>query len=430
VQVFDELTGYTHYIYDTIAASNTVTMPAQNITVTATFKPAPPSTHSISGTVSGDIAQGVVVSTDAAHSATTDASGNYTISGLADGAYTVTPALTGYTFTPATASATLSGADVTGIDFVGTKILNQVVAVDDKYSVIADNILTVSPVGILENDLFPSSVNVTLVNDVTDGILILNNDGSFTYTPNRGFVGEDSFSYSISDGTFPSSTAVVSIIVNAFKVTLGMRVEIAAVNVDKLPGTSFLKPPKIYGTVNSGGKIKKVALKKDKSSSSKVGIGIWKKKTPIYDKKAVKSGYNSYISTGKQSEQIIQLMISGKTEKAKFKDIKINKVLLVPPEITQYTLDGLNLKIEGNYFGYKPLKVMLEPISGGKVIKLKVDKSAYNFDYKSSESSLSASFKPGKVPPGDYYIIIDNKIGIGVSYDATGNQYLPVITIQ
>jgi hypothetical protein len=73
---------------------------------------------------------------------------------------------------------------------------------------------------------------------------------------------------------------------------------------------------------------------------------------------------------------------------------------------------------------------MLEPISGGKVIKLKVDKSAYNFDYKSGESSLSASFKPGKVPPGDYYIIIDNKIGIGVSYDATGNQYLPVITIQ
>ena len=84
-QVFDVWTGDTQYIADTSAASTTVTMPAQDITVTATFKAGQPSTYSISGTVSGDVQQGVVVAVDATNSATTDASGNYTISGLADG---------------------------------------------------------------------------------------------------------------------------------------------------------------------------------------------------------------------------------------------------------------------------------------------------------------------------------------------------------
>jgi len=116
-KIFKEWTGDTQYLADTTAASTTVTMPAQNITVTATFDDAQGNTYSLSGTVSGDIQQGVTVSVDATHSATTDASGNYTISGLADGAYTVTPTLAGYTFTPATASATVSGADVTGVDF-------------------------------------------------------------------------------------------------------------------------------------------------------------------------------------------------------------------------------------------------------------------------------------------------------------------------
>ena len=84
-QVFDGWTGDTQYIADSSAASTTVTMPAQNVSVTATFKQAPPNTHNISGTVTGDIQQGVIVTADATHSATTDASGNYTISGPADG---------------------------------------------------------------------------------------------------------------------------------------------------------------------------------------------------------------------------------------------------------------------------------------------------------------------------------------------------------
>ncbi|MGA9753140.1 MAG: PKD domain-containing protein, partial [Acidobacteriota bacterium] len=50
----------------------------------------------------------------------TNPDGSYTVSGLADGSYTVTPSLSGYTFSPASQTKTVSGADVTGINFTAT----------------------------------------------------------------------------------------------------------------------------------------------------------------------------------------------------------------------------------------------------------------------------------------------------------------------
>jgi len=79
------------------------------------------SVYKITGQITGDVQAGVTVAVDATHSATTDASGNYTIGGLADGSYTVTPTLGGYTFAPGTANATVAGSDITGINFVSTQ---------------------------------------------------------------------------------------------------------------------------------------------------------------------------------------------------------------------------------------------------------------------------------------------------------------------
>jgi hypothetical protein len=53
-------------------------------------------------------------------SVTADGSGNYTISGLADGNYTITPSLAGYTFSPTSQNETLSGSNVSGVDFTAT----------------------------------------------------------------------------------------------------------------------------------------------------------------------------------------------------------------------------------------------------------------------------------------------------------------------
>jgi hypothetical protein len=75
-------------------------------------------TYTISGTirVNGAGLPGVSV-TDGTRSATTSASGQYTLSGAPSGAYTVTPAAAGYTFTPAARSVTVAASDQTGVDF-------------------------------------------------------------------------------------------------------------------------------------------------------------------------------------------------------------------------------------------------------------------------------------------------------------------------
>ena len=48
--------------------------------------------------------------------------------------------------------------------------------------------------------------------DVASGSLVFNADGSYTYTPNEDFQGQDSFTYSVSDGTH-STTATVDLVV-------------------------------------------------------------------------------------------------------------------------------------------------------------------------------------------------------------------------
>jgi hypothetical protein len=73
--------------------------------------------HSVSGTVVGAAGVTVTLSGKASATTTTDAAGNYQFRDLADGSYTVTPSLTGYTFDPASAVVSLSGADESGVDF-------------------------------------------------------------------------------------------------------------------------------------------------------------------------------------------------------------------------------------------------------------------------------------------------------------------------
>jgi hypothetical protein len=78
-----------------------------------------PTTWAISGTVSGAVSAGVTVSLSgtATASTTTDASGNYAFSGLANGSYTVTPSLAGYSFAPSSLGVTVNGASLTGRNF-------------------------------------------------------------------------------------------------------------------------------------------------------------------------------------------------------------------------------------------------------------------------------------------------------------------------
>ena|SRR5271163_2577057 len=49
--------------------------------------------------------------------ASTDTNGDYSVGGLANGEYTVTPTRTDYRFTPASQDVTINGQNVTNVDF-------------------------------------------------------------------------------------------------------------------------------------------------------------------------------------------------------------------------------------------------------------------------------------------------------------------------
>ncbi len=93
---------------------------------------------------------------------------------------------------------------------------NPPTAVDDSYITDEDVPLVVAAPGVLGNDNDPDGDSLTAVrvSGPSHGVLVLNANGSFTYSPNANYSGPDSFTYKASDGTSGSNTATVNITVN------------------------------------------------------------------------------------------------------------------------------------------------------------------------------------------------------------------------
>ena len=107
-------------------------------------------------------------------------------------------------YTPSTATGSLA-------------LINNAPSVgDDAYSVDDDDTLNVAAPGVLGNDNDPDGdmLTASLVSGPTHGVLTLNADGSFSYTPNHDFEGVDSFTYAVSDGLGGTDTATVTITVD------------------------------------------------------------------------------------------------------------------------------------------------------------------------------------------------------------------------
>ncbi|MFT5455988.1 MAG: VCBS repeat-containing protein, partial [Myxococcota bacterium] len=91
------------------------------------------------------------------------------------------------------------------------------VVADDAYDIDEDAVLSVPSVsGVLANDFDIDGEPLTadLVATTTEGVLSLNANGSFTYTPGPNFNGEDSFTYTANDGALDSAVATARITVN------------------------------------------------------------------------------------------------------------------------------------------------------------------------------------------------------------------------
>lgn len=82
------------------------------------------------------------------------------------------------------------------------------IAVDDAWNTAKNTAL--NDKNVLTNDVAPGTdnliVNTTPVTDVTHGTLVLNADGSFEYTPDNDYIGDDTFVYEVSNDGQPSLT--------------------------------------------------------------------------------------------------------------------------------------------------------------------------------------------------------------------------------
>jgi len=89
----------------------------------------------------------------------------------------------------------------------------------DFYEINEDDLLADN---VLNNDSDPYNNNLTLVNtpinDVSDGTLVLNNDGSFTYTPNAEFSGTDNFTYQVCNDGQPVFCSTANVAINVINI--------------------------------------------------------------------------------------------------------------------------------------------------------------------------------------------------------------------
>ncbi len=135
-----------------------------------------------------------------------------------------------------------------------------VLAVNDSYTAVFETPLNVPAPGILTNDGV-SNVALALVSPAVNGQLTLNNDGSFSYVPNTGFLGSDSFTYNFIRNGSESNTARVLIDVVApiasddiYTVGQGQTLNVPAPGVlanDKNPASLIanIAEPPLNGTV-------------------------------------------------------------------------------------------------------------------------------------------------------------------------------------
>jgi hypothetical protein len=106
---------------------------------------------------------------------------------------------------------------------------------DDTYTTNEDTPITIVTPGIIINDLDPDDddlvVSLSSVKDpdmqvgntsgnntnfkTKNGFVTLNQNGSFTYTPNKNFFGTENFIYKVTDGHLNSNLAIVTIRINA-----------------------------------------------------------------------------------------------------------------------------------------------------------------------------------------------------------------------
>ncbi len=207
--------SFTYTVSDGVATSNsataTITVNAVNDTPEASDTSfTVDEDASYTGTVSvsdvdGDSVASVVVNGPAHGSLVFDDNGAFVYTPAAN--YTGTDSFT-YTATDGVGTSAVAKVSITV-----TPVNDAPVAVNDTFTTNEDSVLTGS---VLSNDtdIDGNTLTATTIIGPSHGTLVLNTDGSFSYTPDPDYAGADSFAYIAGDGTATSSVATVSITIS------------------------------------------------------------------------------------------------------------------------------------------------------------------------------------------------------------------------
>ena len=129
-----------------------------------------------------------------------------------------------YTFDVCVSDGSLSDCET--ITVTVSEVATAPIAVADAYDVLENGTLMVSAPGVLANDsdadIPADTLTAILDTTTTHGHLILNADGSFTYTPDAMWSGIDTFTYRVYDGTSYSEVVTVTITVKLMKYYIPM----------------------------------------------------------------------------------------------------------------------------------------------------------------------------------------------------------------
>jgi cyclophilin family peptidyl-prolyl cis-trans isomerase len=91
--------------------------------------------------------------------------------------------------------------------------------------------------GVLANDsggTLDGTLTATLLAAPTNGAVTLNSDGSFTYTANAGFLGTDTFTYTVTDAFGATAEGTATIIVEELSLVLDTTMNSAVISNDTL----------------------------------------------------------------------------------------------------------------------------------------------------------------------------------------------------
>jgi VCBS repeat-containing protein len=136
----------------------------------------------------------------------------------ADGSVTFTPAtnFNGVASFEYTISDGNGGEDTATVTVDVTPVNDAPIAVDDAIDAVEDTPITLGLAEIVtpnDTDLDGDTLTISAVSDPVNGSVVLNTDGTVTFTPATDFTGTASFDYTITDGNGGTDTATVTLTV-------------------------------------------------------------------------------------------------------------------------------------------------------------------------------------------------------------------------